>query len=232
MITVTAKSIKCKTPGYPLVRGVLDASPHHQTLRIKITFTGERNWEDATYTYRTVFSSVNENSFARKSVRGQIGTIAPFGTGLDDDVDDSDANPLDNYHPGAGEFTAFLQFQNTHIAKQQFFVNTPTMMRSVATRTRTLKVSPFTVTNLSDLFQNVASPPIFEHSGTPLNYRTAADVWRIMDGSLGVYASVDVSAWTNAQWRAKTGIHTASIAETSYLGGTSTVVGDYEWELS
>tara|TARA_R110002167_G_scaffold19688_1_gene72288 strand:+ start:5600 stop:6016 length:417 start_codon:yes stop_codon:yes gene_type:complete len=86
--------------------------------------------------------------------------------------------------------------------------------------------------------------PVFDYTrtahsnifhGNPTNVTIAPSV---LFGSNNSYMNADISGWTNADWRAKTGVQTASVAEISYslpefTGGiTSSVVANLEWELS
>jgi len=92
-----------------------------------------------------------------------------------------------------------------------------------------------------NLTQTVALQPFFMHSVAPLNYRTVADRWGFSPGVVGgsgthgTLPEIDISGWSNTQWRSLLGIFSATYSEATWDIGpsaTTTVAADYEWELS
>ena len=240
-IDVTARSIMCKTPGQPM-QVFNDASPHIQNYRIKAIFSGVREYDDGTYIFKETLSGTFENAFARKSIRGSLSVVVEYGFGIEDDIDDTGADVFDIYYPLAGDFTAEVDVETRNMAKQQVRIYLPSVNETIGSHEQKRK-SDGVVISSGNIIQTIALPPVFTHSIPPLNSRTSADRWGIAPGVTshwgnGLYTSaaeLDLSGWSVAQWRALTGINTATFNETSWdigTGGTSTVQAEYEWELS
>lgn len=231
-----AKVIGCKTPDYPL-RNVKEAAPHFQNLILTVSYSGVRETDDGTNTLVETYSGTFTNVLVRHRAIGGIGDHVPYGQGLDDDADDTDALPEDLYLPVAGEFVARLGLRGFDMAKQEFFLHVPTFLPETIGTFELIRNSDSEVLDSGDITGNVLFEPRFRHSTPPLNYRTPADVWGVLYGSYDgefAYADMDISGWSNLQWRAKSGINSASISEADLTLDavvTSTVTVTYEWEL-
>lgn len=78
-------------------------------------------------------------------------------------------------------------------------------------------------------------------SGAPEDYRKPADRWAAsiivpthFGPTTGSTTAIDISGWTNAQWRSKLGVNSVTYTESYWYDSEATtdVTATFEWELS
>lgn len=231
--------------------GYFEASPHINTLRIKLTLSGSRSRTVGNITEEENLSYSKEITYTRVplpiSAYNTRSALTPY-TGLFELIS-SPATPI----PAANEFQLATRTYGSipvHIGWQNltFFLYDSGGFTSEV-------CGDWTYTDEGDSnnddsgdidIDRLPTPwiPVFDYTrtahsnifhGNPTNVTIAPSV---LFGSNNSYMNADISGWTNADWRAKTGVQTASVAEISYslpefTGGiTSSVVANLEWELS
>ena len=224
--------------------GNVEASPHLETLRIKLTLSGSRSRTVGNITEEESLSYTKEITYSRVplpiSAYNGLSRLTP-ATGIFELIDSPDT-PI----PAANEFQLATRTYGSvpmHMGWQnlQFTLYDSGNFASEV-------CGDWTYTDAGDPanddsgdieIDQLPTPwiPVFDPAraapsdifyGNPSGVVIAPSVlFTSYQGSM----NEDISGWTNADWRAKTGVQTASYTQPS--GGiTSSVVANLEWELS
>ena len=225
--------------------GYFEASPHINTLRIKLTLSGSRSRTVGNITEEESLSYSKEITYSRVplpiSAYNTMSRLTP-ATGLFELIS-SPATPI----PAANEFqlaTRTYESIPVHIGWQNltfFLYDTGNFTSEVCGDwTYTDSGNPDNDDSGDIEIDQLPTPwiPVFDPArAAPSNifYGNSYGVTiapSVLFGS-GYSGSMneDISGWTDADWRAKTGVQTASYSQPSG-GTTSSVVADLEWELS
>jgi len=224
--------------------GYFEASPHINTLRIKLTLSGSRSRTVGNITEEENLSYSKEITYSRVplpiSAYNTMSRLTP-ATGIFELIS-SPATPI----PAANEFqlaTRTYESIPVHIGWQnlQFFLyDTGNFTSEVCGDwTYTDTGNPANDDSGDIEIDQLPTPwiPVFDPArAAPSdifygNYYGVVIAPSVLFRSYTGSMNADISGWTDADWRAKTGVQTASYTQPS--GGiTSSVVANLEWELS
>jgi hypothetical protein len=230
----------------------IDASPHIETFRIKMDFSGTRTETVGTITRTETISYTKELEFDR--VPYEAGSTA-FGVAAENGIIGFDIASPDEYIPS--DTTKFRALQPTfgETFGEEPFIIQPYAAKSLlylfyemAFADEVCGTWEYTDTAIpandasGDLLIG-SFPNIIFREYTGLYDRLTPEGWGVADGDFSVptkYGSfstsdprfIDITGWDFLDWRQKTGLNTFTIAETSYRTGTTTVEATIEWELS
>lgn len=229
----------------------LEAPPFYTELRLKLTISGSRSYTDGrgvtqaenlSYSKEITLDRVPmELSGATPSSQSAAGGLTTFGFDYAD---------FTLSEPAAGYFSLATERWDVNFVAQQIGRQTlqpfydPNFTAEVCgTWSETGNADP-TDNDSGDIEISAFPVPIFWLStavGYPDDYRTPADRWGTtiivptrFGSPSGTMDQVDLSGWTNAQWRSKLGINSVDYTETTWgiAGSTTDVTATFEWELS
>lgn len=230
---------------------VIEGPPFYASLRLNLSISGSRSHTDGSGITRA-----ESLSFSKEVTLSRVPLIltasAPTPPAASDGLTSFtfDYGVFSSSPPGAGDFSVGTENwdasgNSQQIGRQKLLLIYDQTFAAEVCGTWSVTGNPDPADDTSGNIEISAFPiPGFilsTISGSPEDYRTPMDKWRavveapsVIGAGSGTTTDVDVSGWTNAQWRSKLGTYFVDYTETDWYtsGATTDVTATFEWELS
>ena len=230
-----------------------EGPPFYSELRIKLEISGSRSIVDLGLTYSESFNFSKEVTFSRAPL--ELDTDGIDFPNAEDGLVNFDFDSVffvTPVEPASGDFcVATVPWSKSSPASPQqtgrqalslFYATTFT---PEVCGTWSITGNPDPADDTSGDIEISAFPiPSFALSTGitgPLDYRKPYDEWEayieipsVLAASTGDTVALDISGWTNAEWRSKLGVHSVTYNDSGWygVGSTSNAEATFEWELS